>query len=268
MKDKNEQKIKELEEKLEKELQFQADETANAADAQANSGETDALSKDDEFKKLIKGEFKSQFEKRMKENLKRRFKELSSLKEKAQQGDEIIGAVMKKYGIENFDRDAILNAIGEIPSVENTDKSEIERVKELELECELMKKKNDALTMDQTVKEWIKDGEYLKETYPDFSLEDETSNPEFIKLLKSGIGLKNAYLAMHHNSIVKDLVAKAVKDAQDKTIESIRLRNQRPLENGTGSKSTALFKTDVSKLTPLQRAEIAKRVSRGEIISF
>ena len=255
MKQKDEQKIKKEAEVLEETL------TADIADAQAMSD----TEKDDEFKKLIKGEFKNQFERRIKENLDRRFKELSTLKEKAQKEEKIIGAIMEKYGIENYDSDAILSAIKE-DGISPSD--ETDPMQKLQKEYDLMKEKNDALTMAQKVKEWMKDGGDLKESYPDFDIRKEAENPEFMKLLKSGIGLKNAYLAMHHDSIVKNLVEKAAKEAQEKTAESIIKRNQRPLENGIGSKSAALFKTDVSKLTPSQRAEIAKRVSRGEIISF
>ena len=122
--------------------------------------------------------------------------------------------------------------------------------------------------MHQTIKSWISDGESLKESYPDFDIELEAENPEFLKLLKAGAGLKNAYLAMHHDEIVNTLVEKAAREAMEKTAQAIKTRGQRPLENGMTSKSTALFKTDVSKLSPAQRAEIAKRVAKGEIISF
>lgn len=142
------------------------------------------------------------------------------------------------------------------------------RIRQLEYENAMLKKQKEIQAMEQTVKEWMKDGELLKESYPDFNIETEAQNPEFVKLLKGGSGLRNAYLAMHHDEIVKALVEKAVREAQEKTTESIKARNQRPLENGMSSKSTALFKTDVSKLTPAQRAEIAKRVARGEVISF
>ena len=117
-------------------------------------------------------------------------------------------------------------------------------------------------------KEWMKDGEKLKESYPDFSIEAEARNPEFVKLLKAGASLRNAYLAMHHDEIIKTLVEKEAQEAQEKTAESIRLRGQRPLENGMSGRSTALFKTDVAGLTAAQRAEIAKRAANGEVIRF
>ncbi|MBQ4630295.1 MAG: hypothetical protein IJB70_04845 [Clostridia bacterium] len=146
------------------------------------------------------------------------------------------------------------------------------RIEELEKENKQMKEaletKDSDMLMEQTIRSWIKDGEYLKEKYPDFNLDEETANPGFLNLLRGGADLKSAYYAIHHDEIVKKLIEEAINDAQIKTAEAIKARGKRPLENGMSSKSTALFKTDVSKLTPMQRAEIAARVAKGETITF
>ncbi len=250
-------------------------EAKSETDAQSQNASDDAKTKEAEFEKLIKGEFKEQFAERMRENLKRRFKESSSEKEKAEQNEKIIDLIMKKYELDEFDLDKLTNAITSDNAFKNdevqkaSDNTDIlRRIKELELENEKMKKQREEKLMKETINSWIADGESLKESYPDFDIEKEAKNPEFLKLLKAGAGLKNAYLAMHHNEIVDALVEKAAKEAMEKTTQAIKTRGQRPLENGMTSKSTALFKTDVSKLSPSDRAEIAKRVAKGEIISF
>ena len=120
----------------------------------------------------------------------------------------------------------------------------------------------------QTVDSWMKDAKALSEKHPDFDLENEAQNPQFAKLLKAGVDLKSAYYAVHHENIVDRLTQEASKMASVKITDSIRARGSRPNENGLSDKSTAIIKTDVSKLTPKQRAEIAKRVMRGEEISF
>ena len=157
------------------------------------------------------------------------------------------------------------------------DKMDIEadiykKIKQLEYENKTMKefieKERQAQQMEKTMAQWIKDGEFLKENYPDFDLEAEAENPAFLKLLKGGADLRGAYLAMHHDEIIKTLVEKAAREAKEEALQSLMARDMRPSENGMSAKSAALFKTDVSKLTPKQRAEIAKRVSLGETISF
>ncbi|MBQ4526843.1 MAG: hypothetical protein II998_02095 [Clostridia bacterium] len=186
---------------------------------------------------------------------------------------------LKRNIIKNEDTEKDISSLT-TPEHHPSEESDIEsdtdalriRIEELEAENKAIKealaeKKNDYL-MEQTVRSWIKDGEFLKENYPDFNLEAEAENPAFLNLLRGGADLKSAYLAMHHDEIVKSLIEKAVSDAKLKTAEAIKARGKRPLENGMSGKSTALFKTDVSKLTPAQRAEIATRVARGETITF
>lgn len=248
-------------------------EKAPETDAQSQTASEDA--KKAEFEKLIKGEFKKQFDERMKENLKRRFKEGSEFKLKAMQNEKIIDLLMQKYGLDEFDASKLTSLINSDKAFENgkikkdgSTEDILRRIEELELENKQMKKQREEQAMQDTIKSWIRDGESLKESYPDFDIELEAENPEFLKLLKAGAGLKNAYLAMHHDEIVNTLVEKAAREAMEKTAQAIKTRGQRPLENGMHSKSTALFKTDVSKLSPAQRAEIAKRVAKGEIISF
>lgn len=51
-------------------------------------------------------------------------------------------------------------------------------------------------------------------------------------------------------------------------IQNIRAKGTRPTENGISSQSAFTIKDDVSKLTKADRAAIAKRVARGEIIEF
>ena len=52
------------------------------------------------------------------------------------------------------------------------------------------------------------------------------------------------------------------------TVAKIKNKSSRPAENGTSSSSSAIVKSDVSNLTKADRAEIARRAAKGEIISF
>ncbi len=271
---------------------FDGEAAATGAAAQCSLTEADAQpqitddamgdiapDKNAEFEKLIKGEFKEQFEQRIKDNLKRRFKESSSLKAKASQSDEIINMLKIKYGITADNMDEIANAIKSDDGFLRAEAKErgieldtLQKLKELEFENESMKRQIarglEERKMNQTVNSWLKDAEKLRESYPDFDLANEVKNSGFLKLLRSGVDLKSAYYATHHEDIVKSMVQEASREASLKITDSIRARGTRPNENGTSGQSTAIIKTDVSKLTPKERAEIARRVSAGEEISF
>lgn len=255
-----------------------------AADAQPPEAEILAPAdladqKNAEFEKLIKGEYRDQFEQRIKDNLKRRFKESSSLKQRISQSDEIINMLKIKYGINENGLEGLTDAIKNDNSFlkEEAQRQGIEpdilqKLKTLEFENESMKRQIEEgleeRKLRETVDSWITDAKDLSEKYPDFDLELEAQNPKFYNLLKSGLDLKSAYYATHHEDIVKKMMEKASEEASVKITDSIRARGTRPNENGLSGRSTAIIKTDVSKLTPKERAEIAKRVMRGEEISF
>lgn len=283
MKNLTEQELKKLLEESEDKESLKLSENEKGEDAHPEKEDDEKInassSKEAEFEKLIKGEFKEQFEQRMKENLKRRFKESSDAKAKKAESDQIISTLMMKYGIGDGDTASLMNAIKSDDSFIKSeagkigvDSETLKRIKKLEYENEVMKNRLDKqkaeFQMEQTIGQWIKDGEFLKENYPSFDLEHESENPAFLNLLRGGADLKSAYLATHHDEIVKELVEKATSDAKTQAAEAIRARGMRPLENGMSGKSAALFKTNVSALTPEQRAEIAARAARGELISF
>ena len=60
----------------------------------------------------------------------------------------------------------------------------------------------------------------------------------------------------------------AAINAEKNTVAKIKNKSSRPAENGTSSSSSAIVKSDVSNLTKADRAEIARRAAKGEIISF
>lgn len=260
------------------------DTSAQAADAQPlpeeNAGNENSVpDKSAEFEKLIKGEYREEFEKRIKDNLKRRFKESSSLKQRASKSDEIINMLKIKYGITQDNMDEIASAIRNDDTYLKKEAQEkgiepdtLQRLKELEYENESMKMQIERgleeRKMLSTVNNWINDARTLKEKYPDFDIETEAQNESFTRMLRAGVDLKTAYYASHHEDILSSMVKKASEEASVKITDSIRARGIRPNENGLSEKSTAIIKTDVSKLTPKERAEIAKRVMNGEEISF
>ena len=232
-----------------------------------------------EFEELIKGKYKEEFDRRIQNNLKRRFKESSALKEKNIQNEKIIEMLKMKYGITGDDigglRDAITNDDGfikEEAEKRGIDTDTLKHLKRLEFENESIKRQmmqqQSDIKMENTLRSWLEESARISEKYPDFDMETEAENPEFLRLLQAGISLRDAYLTVHHDEIVDSLVNKAADDARKQTTDAIRARNSRPAENGMSRKSTALFTKDVSKLTPSERAEIARRVARGEQISF
>ena len=90
------------------------------------------------------------------------------------------------------------------------------------------------------------------------------TNPDFLALLQRGVSVEQAYKVLH----MDDFLSKATAQAEKTVTDNIRARGARPQENGAAPKSAVVVKDDVSKLTPADRAEIARRAAMGETITF
>lgn len=104
--------------------------------------------------------------------------------------------------------------------------------------------------------------------YPGFNLQRELDNADFGRMLGAGVSVKAAFEALHHEEIMAGAMQYTAKTIAKKTADGIASRNNRPVENGLGAQASANVRADVSKLTKADRAEIARRVARGERIVF
>lgn len=232
-----------------------------------------------EFEKLIKGDYKEFYEERIKENLSRRFKENAELKEKNLRNSRIVEMLCDKYNVDAGDFNALQRAIESDDAYLLTQAQkrgmsidDYKYIRKLESENkryrDLSSRYKAEEEANRTVERWYLESQKLKETYPDFNIFEESKNASFVSLIKSGIDVKTAYEAVHHNEIVSKAADEAARNAEIRAAETIKQRAMRPAENGLSSQSSAIIKSDVSKLSASERAEIARRVSRGERITF
>ncbi|MBQ9413114.1 MAG: hypothetical protein IJU29_08485 [Oscillospiraceae bacterium] len=115
---------------------------------------------------------------------------------------------------------------------------------------------------------WRRQAEKLRERYPDFDLEKETEDRDFLALLLGGVPVELAYRAMHLDDLIGQAERRASKQAEDRVADAVRARGSRPRAAGAGQTGAFTLRGDVSRLTKAQRADIAKRVMQGETISF
>lgn len=115
----------------------------------------------------------------------------------------------------------------------------------------------------------------LKAEIPDFDLDVELGNKMFAGLLRNGFPLRNAYFAVHHDDIMRQQQAQyaqhaqqAVQQTKQMTANAIASGTNRPVENGSGAAAGARTVTDPALLTKAERAEIKRRVERGEKIHW
>ena len=231
------------------------------------------------FEALIKGEFKDLYDARMQDTIQKRLK---GSKEKEAKLDELtptLEMLAKKYGVDASDIKALNKAIEEDDSYYEEEAMEkgisveqLKAVKKMEREnAELkrqMEDRNNRERAERDVAEWMVQAEEAKKSFPNLDLGEELKNPQFIDLLKSGVGVETAYFAMHHRELVPQAMQYTAKAVEQKLTNKVIANGARPTENGIKNQSSVIVKSDVSQLSKADRAEIIRRVARGEKIRF
>ena len=120
----------------------------------------------------------------------------------------------------------------------------------------------------QLYQTWMQQAEQVKQIYPSFDLQTEMKNPTFVDLLGSHIDVRTAYEVLHNQEIISGAMQYTADKVRGDMARSLAANSALPKENGTGSRSAAVVKNDVTKLTDKDIDEVMRRVARGEFITF
>ena len=229
------------------------------------------------YNDLINGEYKDIDQERFQQVFDRRFKQVKSMEADLAAQKPILDRLMNRYGVED---------VAQLETALNKDYDFWERVAEergqtveqyfanekLELENKELKAMRERAVGQQQfrhqIDDWYKQAESVKELYPSFDFKTEAQNPEFLSLLKSGNTVEHAYKVLHFDELTQNAARVAAQTADAQAQAKFKSKSSRPSENGTSSKSAVIVKDNVASLTRADRAEIARRVQRGEKITF
>lgn len=233
-----------------------------------------------EFERLITGEYRDLYDERVQGIVKNRIKEAKNLEQAVNRTQPLIEMLAAKYGITDPNNiEAITKAMDddnafyeEAAADAGLTVEQYKYMQKLERENRMMKEARvnaeRQRQADQVYAGWLQEAERVKAAYPGFDLKKELENPSFGKMLGAGVGVMAAYQALHHDEIMTGAMQYTAQTIAKKTADGIASRKARPTENGLSTQASANVKSDVSKLTRADRAEIARRAARGEIISF
>lgn len=115
---------------------------------------------------------------------------------------------------------------------------------------------------------WSDQAEQAKTLYPSFDLGREAQNRDFRSMLRAGVPVRQAFEVVHMDEIMATAAAMQAQATERAVTANIKAKGTRPQENGAGAASGFTVKDDVSRLTPKDRAEMARRAARGEVITF
>ena len=215
----------------------------------------------------------------MQDTVQKRLKSSKDTVDKYNALTPTIEILAKKYGVDAADVEALNKAIEEDDSYFEEEALEkgitvqqLKEIRKIERENADLKRQMDEQNRRENANrvyaQWMEQAEKAKEVYPSFDLRTEMQNPQFASLLRSGIDAKTAFEVVHKDEIIPAAMQYAAKTAQQKAINNIVANGARPAENGNSSQSATVVKSDVSQLSKADRAEIIRRVQRGEKIRF
>lgn len=217
---------------------------AEHAPEETNEKHADEL-KAEAFERLIRGEYKAEFDERVKKIIDKRFREMRGMKEQAARVKPLMEALLKRYG--ETDAERLIKLLSE--ETEAARPSEDNRAKMAMLR---------ALA-------WHSEAQSLTSELPDFDLKKEMADENFKRLLKAGVDMKTAYRALHQNEILESAVRYAAEKVREHTVREMRKNAMRPGENGAGGQGgMRMSPMSVGNMTKAQREEIERRSQRGE----
>jgi hypothetical protein len=231
------------------------------------------------FKDLIKGEYKEDYDKAVQKIVRQRFSRAKADEEKLNKVAPILQALASKYGTDAEDIDSIAKYIEEDDELyeeaalkAGLTVDQYKRFSRMEAENQRLQAERERneqrIAAQQQYNIWLEESEKLKAEFPDFDLNTSLPDERFQRLLKNGVGLREAYIALDADRILPGAMAYTAQQVAKKTAESIAQRGLRPMEGGMSGQASAKAGTDVSKLSNAEIAEYVRRAQRGEIITL
>lgn len=232
-----------------------------------------------EFDKLVKGDYKAEYDKRVQDIIKSRFRETEKIKKSNDAKQALLDRIAAKYGVDASDLKAIQKAVDDDTAYfEKAAKEsgqtveQYKRTNELEAEVAKLRRSSQAQEAENAFRskiiEWERQGEAVKQIYPTFDFRTEMQNRDFYELLNRGINVQTAYEVMHKDDIISGAMAYTAQQIHQQTVNDIKARGMRHQEGAVASQAGTQVKFDVHNLDRKGREELARRAARGERIEF
>ena len=260
---------------------------AEDAQVQQNQAQETAATEDqtatESFEDLINGRYKGDFESRVQGIIKDRLK---GSREREARVNPILEMVAQRYGMDtsdmaNLDLNALQEAISSDTSQYEAEAAEkgipvdvVAKIHKLEhMEAQKQREETERAEQGrvrQHLESMLQQEAQLKQLYPTFDLQKELQNPDFMRLTSPqvGVDVRTAYEVVHRDELRGKEMQFAAQQAAQRVSASVQANSRRPAENGLGGSSGAVYKSDPTKFTKEDRAEIRRRVQRGEKIVF
>ena len=250
--------------------------------AQSQVGTDNGIDLDAEWKALTGkgGAFHDHYGQAVSNAIQERFKNQANLQGQVNKIAEDLSPLFMTYGLKSGDFEGLKNAIAHDDAFFQAQAEragiDVEQYKEnlkLKAEAERGRQITEAYEAQQRQNEmfmaWESQAADLQQSFPNFDLGLEIEhNPEFAKLIDSGLDVRTAFLTTHLGEILQGNNAEVTRTATQNVINTIQQRAARPVEGAMHQSAAVQRKSDPSRLTDEDLDEINRRVAMGEAISF
>ena len=254
----------------------QPQESAPAAEVQKA---TEVPDRNAEFERLIKGDYKEQYDAKVQDTVQKRLKGSKETVDKFNALTPALALLAQRYGVDASDVQALAKAIEDDNAMYEAEALKAGMSVELYKKHEQLRRQNEQMRAQmeqqkqnehaaQQYATWMQQAQEAKQIYPNLDLETEIKNPQFKRLLNAGVDVGSAYLVLHKDEVIPAAMQHVAQTVEQKLASNIAANGARPTENGMRSQGASVVKSDVTQLSKLDRAEINRRVARGEKISF
>ena len=260
-----------------------ADSGVTSQDAAGSAGEAtsqDAAAEAQEtrvsFDELIKGEYKEDYDKAVQKIVRQRFAKAKANEEQLSKVTPILQALASKYGCDAADVDAIAQYVGEDDALYEDAALQAGMTVDQYKQYARVMAENQRLiaerqaneqrrAMNAKVAQWREEEKAIKAEFPGFDLDSMIQDDTFNRMVQDGVSLRNAYIAMEADSILPAAMSYAAQQGARKAQATIAQRGSRPMEGGMSGQAASKVKTDVSKMSNAEIADMAARIMRGEL---
>jgi hypothetical protein len=234
-----------------------------------------------EFAELIGkgGRFEQIYGQHVANAVNQRFKNAEDWEGKVNAYDDALAPLFTKYGLKVGDIEGMAKAIASddelFSSAAESQGLTVDKYREnliLQAEAEKGRTMLEEIQRQQKQREqfaiWDQQASELTEVFPQFNIQYELQNPDFVAALDRGYSVRDAFMSVHMNEILNGSVNMAAQQTRQSMVENMQRKAARPAENGMRQAAAVVRKSDPSKLTDDDIDKIFNEVETGKQIRF
>jgi len=234
---------------------------------------------EDQWKEAKKGKFKEAYARDVQAAIQDRFKNQQDIGQQLSALEPMLKVLRERAGVDT--NDELVKHVMDDDSLYEEQASEagmtVESYKtmmQLKAQNEEFQRQQRESQEQELVKQHLmklaQQAEEMKKTFPDFDLMKELDNVQFRRLTApdSGLDVRTAYYAVHHDELEPQAMAYGIQRAQQQISQTLQANRQRPVEGAMRTGQPADVSIDPRKMTRAERQNYIERARRGEKIVF